>query len=90
MKMFQRKLLNPFNGTDKDFDCDIKCDQCNNLPNYYVEWSDSYGDYGDTGFYCERHSPAPKVVEVSPEDSKEWGEFVANAIKSNHQERISN
>lgn len=73
---FQRKLINPFTGVDKGFDCDIRCDYCKNLPNYYVETSDIYGDYDETRFYCEKHQPQPQIPAITEEQKNEWNNFV--------------
>lgn len=76
MKKFQRKLTNPRTGAEKSFDCDIRCDQCSNLPNYYIEMSDFEGDYYDTAFYCEKHQP--EQSHATAKDKKEWSNFVKN------------
>ena len=76
--MFQRKLTNPLTGVDKHFDCDTRCDQCSNLPNYFIEMSDLEGDYYDTAFYCEKHLPQPQIPAITEEQKNEWNNFVNN------------
>lgn len=85
MKKFQRKLSNPLTGVDKSFDCDIRCDQCKNLPNYFIEWSDEYGDYGDTGFYCEKHNP--EQPQPTKAEKREWNKFVNDDRTQEQKER---